>query len=510
MALSRFRFYSLPAVGLIQTVVAVMLLFVGVYVPAFADTWQRTVLEQGSASLNHESGFPYMDEYGDILPILPSNYQPSVAVTSAGLNVLRFETSLTTEPQIVSPEGFPVLDNYFHFNYVVLSGNTWSVEEPFSDWLTDVSSPRFASRMDDMLSVYFWIEHLLYVDTLESPEKTRVTLPIPAEKGTVAIDANGGLHVVWINTDFELWHSYFIDASLVQTKLSDGPVCEVVTVAGTGAVCHVAYTTFSEDLNLNNVLDEGEDINGNSLLDVSPLQLIYQSVDGAVSDPAEVLISNSLIRICYLDLLFSPTYGLKLAYGDPVSNSIRFAERAASDWTSLAQVTSISGSYGSLALGIKSNGDCAVSFATQNGLRLGIAEETEGVWEEEVVRETTTGAYFTGTDISMLSSGEILVVAAEKNVPSTLAAYTRVALPSLVATLVQPVEIRSAFIVSWPTPSEDVTQQTLQSTSDLSDPDSWVDVEQKDWYYSSARESIETLVEQDSPQKFFRVLEISE
>jgi hypothetical protein len=83
-------------------------------------------------------------------------------------------------------------------------------------------------------------------------------------------------------------------------------------------------------------------------------------------------------------------------------------------------------------------------------------------------------------------------------------------LPSLVATLVQPVEIRSAFIVSWPTPSEDVTQQTLQSTSDLSDPDSWVDVEQKDWYYSSARESIETLVEQDSPQKFFRVLEISE
>lgn len=119
------------------------------------------------------------------------------------------------------------------------------------------------------------------------------------------------------------------------------------------------------------------------------------------------------------------------------------------------------------------------------------------------------GAYFTGTDVVVRVDGEVVVLVAEKNVGAYLAAYSESALPALLPTQVQPISIRSAFIVSWPTPGDSVVEQVLQSTSDLADPEIWVDVEQKYWYYGEERVALETVVEQGA-QKFYRVLEISE
>ena len=471
-------------------------------------TWSRTVLGQGRVLVELGDGIPVLDVYGDAQPLLPNHYEPSAVDTAAGLNVLRFATPQATEPIEVDGDGYPILGDYFRLDYGVLSGNAWTLENPFTEALSDVVSPRFASRMDDTLSTFYWKESFLTIDTFEISNPARLTLPIPADRGAVAIDANGGVHILSINVDYELWHRYFLDGALSSVKLSDGPVCALAAVAGERDECHVAYTTFSEDLNLNEELDEGEDVNANSLLDLTPNQLLYQLVDANVPATVEIVAADSIIGVCYLDLLFSTTYGLKIAYADPVTNSIRLAERSSSTW-SKGQISSSIGSYGPLALAVQADGDGVVSFATQDGLKLSLVEEDSGVWTESVIRETTVGAYFTGTDVVVRANGDVVVLAVEKNTNSYLAAYTQSVLPSLLATEVQPVSIRPAFIVTWPTPDEDVTQQVLQSSGDLSDPDRWEDLEQKNWYQWNDRVALETVVEQEA-QKFYRVLEISE
>lgn len=474
--------------------------------PAIGETWSRTALGQGYVQVN-SNGFPILDIYGDVIPLLPSYYQPSGIVTSDGLNVLRFSATDLASPVEVDPNGFPVSGEYFRFDSLLFDENAWAEGEPFTDWMEDVVSPGYVSCMDDLLAVSYWKDDYLNIDTLEEPSPTRLTLPIPAMKGTVAVDANGGVHVLSIDANYELWHRYYSDETLTSVKLSDGPVCDVVVAAGEGDTCHVAYTTFSEDLNLNETLDDGEDVNGNSLLDVVPHELSYQLIDANVPDSVETLVADALIRICYFDLLFLPTQGVTLVYADPVTNAIRLAERGISTW-SVGRISSTTGAYGPLALAMKSDGDCVVSFATQNGLKLSIAEEDSGSWTETVIRETSVGAYFTGTDVVVRGNGEIVVLAAEKG-RSYLAAYTEAVIPSLFPTQIKSVEIRSAFVLTWPTPDENVSKQILQSTSDLSDPDSWEDEEQRNWRSWQERVLVETVVEQEA-QKFYRVLEVSE
>jgi len=107
--------------------------------------------------------------------------------------------------------------------------------------------------MDDKLSVCFWKDSYLTIDTLEHSSPNRLTLPIPTKTVSVAIDANGGVHILSVNAEHELWHRYYFDGGLTEIRLSGGPACKVVAVAGIDDTCHVAYTTFSEDFNLNEV-----------------------------------------------------------------------------------------------------------------------------------------------------------------------------------------------------------------------------------------------------------------
>jgi hypothetical protein len=485
---------------------ALILAALGSAAPAFGDVWSRTSLGQGTFQID-DVGFPILDIYGDLVLSLPLHYQPGGRVTSGGLNVLRISSEDLVPPFEVDPNGNTVFGEYFRFDSLLLSEDVWAEHDPFTDWVEEVFSLSYVSCMDDSLLVSYWSGLYLCIDTLKDPNPTRLTLPIPAMKGTVAIDANGGVHVLSINDDYELWHHYYSDEVLVDVKLSDGPACEVVAVAGEEDSCHVAYTTFSEDLNLDEALDNGEDVNGNGVLDVVPHEVNYQLIDANVPNPVETLVAEALIRVCYLDLLFSPTHGLTLVYADSRSNAIRLAERDTSTW-SMELVSSTAGSYGPVALAVNSNGDRVVSFVTQNGLRLSLAEETSGIWLESLIRETTVGAYFTGTDVVVAEGEEIVVLAAEKG-KSYLAAYARSALSELFPMETKSVGIRSAFILTWPTPSEEVTEQILQFTSDLSDPDSWEDLERKSWRSWYDRVALETVVEQEA-QKFYRVLELSE
>ncbi len=473
------------------------------------ETWSRTVLGQSGLQFDEVTGLPVLDIYGYQAPRFPKHYQPSAIESASGINVLRFSYSYTPIPLQFDPNGFQIFGDYFRFDSLLYNGNTWVEGEPFTDWMEGVFSPSYVSCMDGALKVSYWKEHLLCIDTLEGPSSTRLTLPIPAMKGTVAVDANGGVHVISIDADYELWHRYYSDGALSSVKLSDGPVCDVVAVAGEGDTCHVVYTTFSEDLNSNEIFDDGEDVNENGQLDVVPNGLAYQLIDVNVPDPVEILVVDTLIRVCYLDLLFSTTYGLKLVYADPVTNSIRLFERGLSTW-SAGQISSSVGSYGPVALDIQADGDAVVSFATQNGLKLSITEEDSGVWTETLIRETSVSAYFTGTDVVVRANGDVVVLTSQRNdAGSSLAAYTISVLPSFLVTQVQPVSIRGAFIVTWPTPGQDVTQQILQSTGDLSDPNSWEDLEQKDWNQWDDRVALETVVEREV-QKFYRVLETSD
>ena len=124
-------------------------------------------------------------------------------------------------------------------------------------------------------------------------------------------------------------------------------------------------------------------------------------------------------------------------------------------------------------------------------------------------KESTIGAYFRGTDLAYDENSNLVVLASEKD-PAYLTAYSRVSLPSIMATLVKPISIRGAFIVTWPTPSEEATSQLLQKTSDLSDPDSWTTIEQRNFSISSERGTSETIVERSSPSVFYRVVEVSD
>jgi hypothetical protein len=468
-----------------------------------AGAWQKTSLATTGSQLD-EDAFPILDNYGDAVPALPPDYTPAFYRNADGLQFLRVDYSDMSDPPEINDFGFPVLGDYYQLSLATLDAGAWSVAAPLSELSDTLTSPMLVSRNDATVSVAHWDGDFLNIDTIASPSNTRITLQVPKRVAAVAIDANGGVHVAAVSPDYALWHYYYTDGDLTSTKLSSGPVCDVAAVAGEGDACHVAYSTYPEDMNLNGELDDGEDLNGNGILDETPPQLIYQSLDAATPSAAEFVDDDTLLKLCGFDLYFSTAHGVKLAYGDPVANEVRLAERGASSWSSVKASTR-AGMFESIALAVNSAGECAIAYVNRSRDELYVAEEADGVWSEALVTEAETGDYFSGTDLAFDDAGQLAVLTSEKN-RFYLNLYTRATVPDLLSTLVRPTAIRDAFIITWPTPSEGATRQILQSSTDLSDPESWANVAERN-VYGRFGATMETTVEREGPRKFYRVIE---
>lgn len=478
-----------------------------------AATWSKTYLADTSY-VRDESGFPILDEFGDRVPSIPVNFRPSARSNTDGFHFLWMERSDTAEPPVLDPAGFPILGEYHRLGVATNSG-VWSIEE-VTALEADLDQPQFADRLDDTLSLAYWRENLLYVDTL-AETNTRLTLPIPKMSGAVAIDASGGVHVAVIRANYELWHYYYDQTSLTFSKVSDGPVCSVSIAAGLGDTSHLVYSTFSEDVNFNELLDAGEDLNNNTLLDETPTQLIYQRMDAGSLDFSEAIVNDTLIQVCHLDLYHTNSSGLRLAYADPVQNAVRFVSKASSDvapWR-FQTVSSQASNFASVALAQNDQSsasglDYAVSYVAGDGGQLFVSEFSSGVWAESLIAENTSGAYFRATDLDFGADGLPVVLASEKAPSLFLTAYSKSSLPSLLVTEVAPIEIRSAFVLEWARPAEGVVSQKLQSSADLSDPNSWVDVNTSSAIWNHGSETYEMFVEPAVASQFFRVLTVTE
>lgn len=383
------------------------------------NSWQKTYLDQTSIPIDWTIGFPVHDEFGDSRPSLPIQFSPSLLSDSSGLHVIGLDHSDTSWPAEIDTTGFPIYGDFFSLSVSSFSGSLWSSGNPFSNFTEGIINPHFVDRTDDVVSVAYWAESFLYVETLESPSNTRITLPIPMMFGDVAIDAEGGLHVAVINPNYELWHYYFDGVSSLSTsQIESGPVCRARIAAGQGDTAHIVYSTFSEDANYNGVLDDGEDLNDNATLDEPSLQLIYQRMDGAVEDFSEAILSDTIFKLCHLDLHNTNGSELHVVFEDLVRNSVRLASKANDDLSSwvFQTVSSSAGQFAEIAIAENhttspSAPDYAVSYVRADGSELLVSELSSGVWQESVVAENNSGGYFRGADVGFDVSGETIVVA---------------------------------------------------------------------------------------------------
>jgi hypothetical protein len=480
-----------------------------------AATWSKTYLADTSAVLD-KNGAPVLDEFADSVPSIPLSFAPSVRTNADGFHFLWLEMSDTAEPAVIdSSTGIPILGEYHRLGVATNSG-AWSVEK-LTALAEDMDQPHFADRLDDTLSLAYWLEDLLYIDTITASANARLTLPIQKMSGAVAIDANGGVHVAVIRANYELWHYYYDQTSLTPIKVSDGPVCSVSIAAGVGDTSHLVYSTFSEDVNINGQLDEGEDLNNNTLLDEAQNQLLYQRMDAGSLDFSEVIISDTLIKVCHLDLYNTNSSGLRLAYADPVHNSVCFASKANSDLASwqFQAVSSMVSNFASVALAQNdpssaSGLDFAVSYISGDGSQLFVSESSSGVWTESLIAEDNSGAYFRATDLGFGTDGQPVVLASEKAPILFLTAYSKSSMPSLFVQEVASIEIRSAFVLEWAGPAENVISQQLQTTTDLSASNSWIDVNTSSAIFNNDSDSYKMFVEPTDVSRFYRVLSVTE
>jgi hypothetical protein len=149
--------------------------------------------------------------------------------------------------------------------------------------------------------------------------------------------------------------------------------------------------------------------------------------------------------------------------------------------------------FNSVALAVTSTGKCAITYVSSDQRRLYVVEEEAGQWSETLISQVATGKYFTGTDVAFNADDQLAVLTSEKD-RIYLNLYSRSAVADLLSTLVRPTEIRGAFIITWPTPSEGATKQVLQVSSNLADPDSWEFVAQRT-YWRNPAEVMETVAE---------------
>lgn len=470
--------------------------------------WPRAILDEVPVQLDWSYGFPLLDAYGDPYPALPEGYFPSAMGGSGGVHVLFLEHFEQLDPPPLDDFGSPILGDYFQLKVATLDGAVWSMSEPLGAQGEDVASAALVDRYDEEVSVAHWSGNLLNIDTIDSPSNTRLTLPVPAAKGKVVVDENAGVHVLAINSDYELWYHYYTGVALSSVMVSSGPVCEVVAVAGADDQCHIAYTTFSEDSNFNQTLDEGEDLNGNEVLDETACELVYRNIDAGVVADAEVLLGNTLLPLCHFDIDWTESYGAKVAYSNPVLNSVYVAEKGISDW-SFASVSSLPSMYQSVSLTTDSSGDAAVTYVSADGQSLYFAEEDSGAWTEVLVAESSIPENYTGSDL-LYAPGEAPFLLVSEKSAFYLSAHSPVQLPSPMSQQVYPTSIRDSFIITWPTPQEETQEQILQSNPDLTDDDGWIEVERRNVIYIGDEGPYETVVEKGGSSMFYRVIEIVE
>lgn len=107
------------------------------------------------------------------------------------------------------------------------------------------------------------------------------------------------------------------------------------------------------------------------------------------------------------------------------------------------------------------------AYISEDGRTLRFGNESSSNWTESVVQTETDFNFFIGVDLIEYAANEPLILAAENKI-AYLAAYTTHTLPSLLEAFAQSVAIRTAAIITWPTPTEGAIRQIIQSNSDLS------------------------------------------
>ncbi len=443
-----------------------------------AAVWQKTSLGR-TLSLVGEDGFPEIDSYGNLMNLLPAWYEPSGYVASETLHVLRLDVSRYADPPVLDNNGFAVVGEYFRLNDASYASDVWSTGSSFPDWTENLVAPSYASRMDSDVSICYWLPDALEIETLSTPSHSRLTLPVVAEFGSVAVDADSGIHVLWVNASDELWHGYYYEENWETQKVSDGPVVAMAAVSGSDQLCHLAFSTAD--------------------------QLLACTIDGVLSAVPEVVIADTISTIEYLDVVYTSSDGQGIAFADPVQNSVRLAEKDATLWT-LTTVTSLVGPYTNVAMSAKADGSRVVAAVRGAGKYLHYAEEAVGVWSHETVASNSQPNYFQGVDL-VCSSSLGPVILANENTLAHLSAYTTSSIAELFPALIKPIEIRKAAVITWPTPSEGAYSQVLQSIEDLSDPEGWVREATRYIHSWDSSETYETTVETDSASKFYRVVE---
>ena len=484
----------------------IFLLFVALTNVCLA-AWPKAILDETPNQFHMNIGLPVLDSYGNYIPALPVEYRPTAISGPSGIHVLFLEYSNLLDPPTIDVDtGLRIFADNFQLQVATLADGSWSISEPLDTFKEDVAGAALVDRYDDKVSVAHWSGNLLNIDTIDTPSNTRLTLPMPAVKGKVVIDENEGVHVFAINSDYELWYYYYAGGAVSQVMVSPGPVCEVVAAAGSNDQCHIAYTTFSEDSNFNQILDEGEDLNGNEALDGTAHELVYRSIDASVPTVAEVMLENTLLPLCHFDIDWTESYGVKIAYSNPALNTVYVAEKVTFDW-SFTSISSLPSMYQSVSITTDSSGDVAVSYVSADGQSLYYAEEDSATWAEVLVAESSHPKNYTGSDLVYASSGEPFLLTSKKE-NFYLSAYSPVQLPSPLNQQVYPTSIRSSFIITWPSLREESIGQILQSNPDLTDEDGWIEVERRNIYNYGSEDTYETVVEKDGVGMFYRVIEI--
>jgi len=449
---------------------------------AAPEDWGKVPLLTAVVEVD-QVGFPLYDPYGNPRYQTPPYFEPTVRSDGAsGLVFLRPKMSLLGEPPVLDPYGFPVIGNYVFLNTATLGGGGWAGPAPVGEWIDGLSDPELVERVDDVLSIAYWVEEKLWIRTLDGGAGSLLTLPIAADRGSVAIDGNGGVNVLWVDADGALWRSYYENETLTSSELSDGPIGDYKVVAGVADRSYACFATAE--------------------------QLTYVTFEGTGTPVTEVVLDGALLPVEELDLYVTEAGDPVIAYADAVHNVVRVASKDGSDWSS-EPVSGVPDSFSHIALTSNSAGGTVVAYIGNQGRSLRVARHSGGAWVENTVAVMDQRGHFVGVDVIVDPDLGTVVLTAE-NAAQSLAVYARDEMPSLLKKLERDFAIRRAGILRWPTPSAEAASQVLQKSADLANPLGWEDVDSRSVRNLNEESVRETVVELDEGKAFYRILELSD
>lgn len=172
-------------------------------------------------------------------------------------------------------------------------------------------------------------------------------------------------------------------------------------------------------------------------------------------------------------------------------------------------ISSAIGPYKLVSLAQKADSSLMTAYISEDGRTLRFGNESSSNWTESVVQTETDFNFFIGVDLIEYAANEPLILAAENKI-AYLAAYTTQTLPSLFEGFAQSVAIRTAAIITWPTPTEGAIRQIIQSNSDLSNIEGWDDLQSHPIYHPQNGDAVETTVEIEGDRQFYRVVDVFE